>query len=325
MSITNRGRKWELTNSLWAIWLFAFLLNYIAFFWIGIRAKQRKWVLFGCMYMVLCFAIPALIGIEEIDTSDYDRLIVIVFLFSWLICIIHGFLSREEYLIRRDLILTNKDVTTKAYRQIIQESAQETLSNHSQGYTQSGQLPVVQTTTTWQSRVFDAERASPQACLLTVPPPQAGTQVIPPPQAGTRVIPPPQAGTRAIPPPQVGTQVAPPPQAWAQTAPPPRADTRVDLPSQATATPLQQVSPQKIDLNHCTEQQLVNLPGVGVALAKRAVELRSQIGGFASVEDFCKQLKLQPYFADQTQQLATTTPITAPRQSAKSPGRVIDI
>jgi len=315
MSITNRGRKWEIVNSLWVIILFTLLLCFIAFFYIGIRAKQRKWLLFGCMYMALCFVVPMFGTLEGIRDTSFREISAIFCLISWIACIFHGFISRREYLTRRDLILANQDAETMAYRQEIQESVLETLGIPSQGYMRVSQLPAEQTVTTRQSRVIDVEGVLSQASLLTTPPTQTSLLKAPPPQAGTQVIPPPQ----------VGTQVTPPPQTWAPPVPPSRAHTQVTLQPQVAATPPQQAGPQKIDLNHCTEQQLVSLPGVGVASAKRAVELRSQIGGFTSVEDFCKQLKLQPYFADQIQQLAITTPMTSPRQSGKSRGRVIDI
>lgn len=82
---------------------------------------------------------------------------------------------------------------------------------------------------------------------------------------------------------------------------------------------------QRIDLNTCSEQEMVNLPGVSVVLAKRAVEMREQTGGFMSVQDFCKQLGLMPHFAVQIENLAFVTPIQHKTPPSENKGRVIDI
>ncbi|MDR1565436.1 MAG: helix-hairpin-helix domain-containing protein [Oscillospiraceae bacterium] len=92
-----------------------------------------------------------------------------------------------------------------------------------------------------------------------------------------------------------------------------------------------QAMPQlKLDLNTADESRLAALPGVGIALAKKAVEIRTQIGRFVSVGDFCNRLELMPHFAMQIPNFAY---VAANTQQAISPqpapqsnsGRVIDI
>ena len=62
------------------------------------------------------------------------------------------------------------------------------------------------------------------------------------------------------------------------------------LPSPTTSSlPLQgkrsaKTQPKIVHLNSATEADLIQLPGIGPALAKRIVEHRRQIGGFKSVE-----------------------------------------
>jgi competence protein ComEA len=53
-------------------------------------------------------------------------------------------------------------------------------------------------------------------------------------------------------------------------------------PSQAKRSTKPQ--PKIVHLNSATEADLVQLPGIGPALAKRIIEYRRQIGGFKSVE-----------------------------------------
>lgn len=86
---------------------------------------------------------------------------------------------------------------------------------------------------------------------------------------------------------------------------------------------------QKVDINTATEQELSNLPGVGIALAKRAVQLRKDVGDFASVKDFCKKLELKPHFAVQIENLAFTQSQQSqsqnPQRPKKNTSRVVDI
>jgi len=82
---------------------------------------------------------------------------------------------------------------------------------------------------------------------------------------------------------------------------------------------------QKIDLNTAIEQELSNLPGVSVALAKKAIELRAQTGGFISVQDFNQRLGLMPHFVTQIESIAFVSPITPPEPPKENKGRVIDI
>ncbi|HKQ60890.1 MAG TPA: helix-hairpin-helix domain-containing protein, partial [Candidatus Polarisedimenticolaceae bacterium] len=43
-----------------------------------------------------------------------------------------------------------------------------------------------------------------------------------------------------------------------------------------------------VDLNKATEAELIELPGIGPAMAKRIVEFRQQHGAFERVEDLLK-------------------------------------
>jgi len=62
------------------------------------------------------------------------------------------------------------------------------------------------------------------------------------------------------------------------------------LPSPATSSSPSQAKrstkpqPKIVHLNSATEADLIQLPGIGPALAKRIIEYRRQIGGFKSVE-----------------------------------------
>jgi DNA uptake protein ComE-like DNA-binding protein len=94
-------------------------------------------------------------------------------------------------------------------------------------------------------------------------------------------------------------------------------------PAQSISAP--QTTAGKTNLNDCSEQEISSLPGVGVALAKRAVELREQIGGFVSVQDFNQRLGLMPHFAVQIENLAFVEPNPSQTLTTEDSGRVIDI
>lgn len=57
-----------------------------------------------------------------------------------------------------------------------------------------------------------------------------------------------------------------------------------DAPAIENETPIISEITPKTDLNTASEQELSDLPGVGVALAKRTVEIRMQIGGFTNAD-----------------------------------------
>jgi|SRR5690625_89627 len=101
-SITPLGRKWEMANSIWMIWLFfpfAFSL-FISFLHIGVRAKQLKWFMSGLIYLgiVINFFI---VSEFELEDTLYGDISFGVLLFSWVIGIAHAFLARPKYLVIR--------------------------------------------------------------------------------------------------------------------------------------------------------------------------------------------------------------------------------
>lgn len=61
----------------------------------------------------------------------------------------------------------------------------------------------------------------------------------------------------------------------------------------------------KVDINHCTQADLMALPGITVAQAKRALEHRSAQGPFRSLDEFVEVLEVKPHFAVQIFRQAT--------------------
>jgi len=119
MSVTNRSKEWEITNSLYLIFFFICCLNWVPFFWMGIFAKQKKWIWFGFMYIVLCFVPYFLIGVSD-NESILFGIMTFLLLFAWLASIIHAFLSHKEFLIRLDMVEKDRAAEKEAYRQKVQ-------------------------------------------------------------------------------------------------------------------------------------------------------------------------------------------------------------
>lgn len=85
---------------------------------------------------------------------------------------------------------------------------------------------------------------------------------------------------------------------------------------QPAPQPVQKPKPasgELVDINRCTQSELMTLPGIGVAQAKKALEYRSEHGGFRSLDEFVEVLGIKPHFAVQIFAKATAS------QSAAAP------
>jgi hypothetical protein len=104
MATTSRGQRWEISHSLWIGWTFTLgFFNWVAFFYIGIRAKHRRWLLWGLFY-----AIPFILAMATADRPAFDGwvgdLVVVLTLVLGVISIIHAFRVRKEYLLRLEAL-----------------------------------------------------------------------------------------------------------------------------------------------------------------------------------------------------------------------------
>lgn len=104
-SITSKGKAWEYRNSLWMLWTILSLgfLNYVSFFYISHKVKQKKWFIAALVYsgiFVLYMSLP------DFFTP--------IFLISWIFSVFHVFKVRTEYLLRLEAVqasgLRNRDL-----------------------------------------------------------------------------------------------------------------------------------------------------------------------------------------------------------------------
>lgn len=104
-TITSKGKNWEYRNSIWMLWtLLSFgVFNYISFFYIGRKIKQKKWSRAGIVYL-------AIFIISMSAPDSFAGLLII----GWIVSIIHIFRIRTEYLLRLEAIqvagMENKEI-----------------------------------------------------------------------------------------------------------------------------------------------------------------------------------------------------------------------
>ena len=71
--------------------------------------------------------------------------------------------------------------------------------------------------------------------------------------------------------------------------------TRLDIPEITAAEP----ETARLNVNTCTQEQLLQLPGMGIVQAKKAMAHREASGGFRDVDEFIDVTQLKPHFAVQ--------------------------
>ncbi|MBQ9045093.1 MAG: helix-hairpin-helix domain-containing protein [Oscillospiraceae bacterium] len=81
--------------------------------------------------------------------------------------------------------------------------------------------------------------------------------------------------------------------------------------------------PKRVDVNRCTTQELLELPGMALADASRIVKEREANGPFASVEDCVARVGLKPHLS--VRYIGFLTASTAAPASHTRRGRTLDL
>lgn len=97
------GRGWQVSNSLWVLWTLGLgYTSWIAFAWIGLRAREPRWIAWAALYLVAAIALVVLNLTPVQDTQiarDSAGLIAIAVL---AVSIPHALVARPGYLARRN-------------------------------------------------------------------------------------------------------------------------------------------------------------------------------------------------------------------------------
>jgi|GEM_PF-2073691 len=111
MSITKKGVKWELKNSIWILWSFILFFNGIGMFYAGIKVKVKRWHRYGLIYIAIMWISFFMVGKEQ---SYFSYAMTLLFSISYPVCIVHTILIRSEYLLKLEELEDNETQQTEA-------------------------------------------------------------------------------------------------------------------------------------------------------------------------------------------------------------------
>lgn len=262
MSTTRRGLIWEILNSWWIL-LSLFGFSFISFFYIGTKTKTTKWKIIGVVYLLVY--IVSIIGILELPFGFLSTLTILIWLLSLLIGLIHSFVVRKEYLIRRDYILTNgieeKDLddirkqVRKEYRgkDFIESSGNDThfdSTYHStMGYRDYETVSNKAYEDPFESEYYDESIVKNNEDILD------------------------NASYVSY--------------------------------SKKNNKMESENSSNLININLCSIDELLQLPGVNQQIADKTVSLRQMLGGFNSVQEFIDMMHIDEQYTNQIREKAT--------------------
>ena len=120
--ITNKGLFWELRNSIWTLWtFFPFgFFNYISFFYIAARLKDKKLLVYGVLYALPFMNVMGLDSIENPPTWYEDFSYIALFI-VWIISIVHVIKVRRHYLLSKPDTVSYADQLAEENRQLQQK------------------------------------------------------------------------------------------------------------------------------------------------------------------------------------------------------------
>ncbi|MGN0193781.1 MAG: helix-hairpin-helix domain-containing protein [Pseudoramibacter sp.] len=114
--ITGRGRSWEVLHSWWIALSFV-CFAWVGFFYIGAKAKQKRWVYFGVLFFVLQFLGFIAVGATK---GNLQQVFIYIWIASYGAGIVLAFTERKRYLISLDLLL-NTDAPQKENQKLRDE------------------------------------------------------------------------------------------------------------------------------------------------------------------------------------------------------------
>lgn len=89
---------WNIAHSWWILLTFTFVLNWVAFLYIGLKVKNKRWTMYGVIYALPFFLsyIPA----QHSENNTLGPIWGLIFLVDGVISISHAFKIRKEFLTR---------------------------------------------------------------------------------------------------------------------------------------------------------------------------------------------------------------------------------
>lgn len=100
VTVTSRGRRWELLHSLWIGWTLLFgFTSWVSFLYIGVRAKRTRWILWGLVYLAIFTSYAISDGVAGQD-NDVTQVLIGLTIISGFFSVVHAFVVRPDYLVR---------------------------------------------------------------------------------------------------------------------------------------------------------------------------------------------------------------------------------
>jgi len=97
VSVTSRGRSWEWLHSLWMLWTLTLgVFSWVAFFYVGLRARRPRWLVWGAVYFAAFLAAVVVSGSESRGGDTLIGLMII----AGMVSVVHAFAIRDDYLVR---------------------------------------------------------------------------------------------------------------------------------------------------------------------------------------------------------------------------------
>ena len=79
-----------------------------------------------------------------------------------------------------------------------------------------------------------------------------------------------------------------------------------------------------LNINKATLEEITNLPGISIIMAKKTIQYRDLNSGFKTLDEFFKEIKIKKHFQEQLRKLICVKPYNAPSKENKSEERIVD-
>ena len=82
---------------------------------------------------------------------------------------------------------------------------------------------------------------------------------------------------------------------------------------------------KKININHISEEELANLPGINIVIAKKIIRRINLKGDYSSLEDVYKEMKIKKHFQQKLNDLLCAEPAQHEENKTLNDDRIIDL
>lgn len=79
-----------------------------------------------------------------------------------------------------------------------------------------------------------------------------------------------------------------------------------------------------LNINEATEQEIIDLPGINVAHAKKIIRYRDLHNGFKNLDEFYKEMKIKPHFIKKLNQIICVKEYLKKEMNIENNERIID-